>query len=171
MLITLRYRMAPRNPDKINYIKLKYVLIPRANITLRKLFRKKWLTAHKSAWSETNVQGQQFIEGSGKDLFLTASRRRKKLLRSGRVDLWDFQLLSTILLKFEFGKVGNLTKQEKKAVENLAVIHFDFRMNSNEINCKEFDVAWNNIAEILVKLGDSSDALKALKLNKVRTIE
>uniref|UniRef100_T1J233 Uncharacterized protein n=1 Tax=Strigamia maritima TaxID=126957 RepID=T1J233_STRMM len=131
----------------------------------------KWLAAGNSSWSETDEQGQRFIEGSGKNIFVTASRRRKILLRSGIVDLWDLQLLSTVLLKFNFGNGANLTKQEKKAIASLAVIHSDFRKSSTGINREEFDVAWEKISQILVKLGDSSDELKLLKLDKLKSME
>uniref|UniRef100_T1J228 Uncharacterized protein n=1 Tax=Strigamia maritima TaxID=126957 RepID=T1J228_STRMM len=157
--------------NKNNYIKLKYVLIPRASNILRELFRKKWLAAVNSSWSETDEQGQRFIEGSGKNIFVTTNRRRKILLRSGIVDLWDLQLLSTVLLTFNFGNGSNLTKQEKKAIASLAVIHSDFRKSSTGINLEEFDVAWESISQILVKLGDSSDELKLLKLDKLKSME
>uniref|UniRef100_T1J232 Uncharacterized protein n=1 Tax=Strigamia maritima TaxID=126957 RepID=T1J232_STRMM len=163
--------MAFFNEDKINYIKLKYVLIPRASNILRELFRRKWLTTNNSAWAETDEQGQQFIEGSGKNIYITTSRRRKTLLRSGRVDLWDLRVTSIVLLKFDFGINANLTEQEKKAIELLADIHFDFRMSFNCLDPKEFNTIWENIAEILIKLGDSSDELKKLKLSKVRSME
>uniref|UniRef100_T1J234 Uncharacterized protein n=1 Tax=Strigamia maritima TaxID=126957 RepID=T1J234_STRMM len=163
--------MAYFNENKINYIKLKYVLIPRASNILRELFRKKWHTAGNSSWLETDEQGQQFVEGSGRNIFVTASRRRKILLRSGRIDLWDLQLLSTVLLTFDFGNNASLTKREKKAIKSLAVIYSDFRRSLNWINREEFDTAWENIAKILVKLGDFSDQLRILKLDKVGSME
>uniref|UniRef100_T1J229 MYND-type domain-containing protein n=1 Tax=Strigamia maritima TaxID=126957 RepID=T1J229_STRMM len=163
LLLVDRFPMASLNEDKINFIKLKYVLIPRASNILRQLFRKKWLTAHNSSWAETDEQGQQFIEGSGKKIFVTASYRRKRLLQSRRTDLWDLQLLSTILLKFDFGN-GVISKQEKTQIQLLAVIHTDFRRSSNWINREEFDVTWKNIATILVKLGDSQDKVRSMEM-------
>uniref|UniRef100_T1J236 MYND-type domain-containing protein n=1 Tax=Strigamia maritima TaxID=126957 RepID=T1J236_STRMM len=158
--------------DKINYIKLKYVLIPRASNILRLLFRKKWLTAFNSTWSEKEEQGQQFVDGCGKNIFVTASRRRKKLLLSGRVDLWDLQLLSIVLLKLDFGSTSvKLTKKEKKAIESLADIHYDLRRSLNSIDRKEFGLTWGKIASILINLGESSDKLRILKMDKVRSME
>ena len=79
-----------------NWFKVQ-LLLTRSCLTLRKLFKDRWLLFTGQQWLDTPADGQAYITGISRKISRNCRNIQQIVLQTGDTNQWDFTLLLNIL--------------------------------------------------------------------------
>lgn len=142
-----------------NYIRLQNLLMSIALPLLRKQFVSNWETKYQREWSNSEIQGTEFISDVlFANLFKEAGKIQKNLLKTGDIMKWDLPLVIEALKCFPSSKEQKSSFSTLKEVRNKLSHH-----GRLEIENEMFEKTWKSTSEALINLGVSQDDLDKAK--------
>uniref|UniRef100_A0AC35GYP0 MYND-type domain-containing protein n=1 Tax=Panagrolaimus sp. PS1159 TaxID=55785 RepID=A0AC35GYP0_9BILA len=138
-------------------------LLARSAQKLVQIFLKRWYDYKRENWNGNQQSLAELIQ-----LCEAASLQVKEALINRNMDLWDVTAACSAIqaISVKINKIGGSTNaKEDKAIFELRNARNDIYHGKSELSKEEFNKKWNNIANMLVKLGDNYADIKELKGN------
>lgn len=157
--------------DLKNWVKLE-ILLNRATNVLRQLFFHRWeFVHHGREWVNSETTGQEFITGLGNSVYERVNEIEQQHLRSGDVTQWDLTTVAHVLTMTHFSKnekrntnFGKQVKEENDKIRRLIVVRNLIVHHPTKIILDDaFNHLWDEVAKLLMGLGDSTTELNKLK--------
>uniref|UniRef100_A0A914PME0 DZIP3-like HEPN domain-containing protein n=1 Tax=Panagrolaimus davidi TaxID=227884 RepID=A0A914PME0_9BILA len=143
-------------------------LLGRGGDRLKDVFRERWLIYSKlnhdiSQWENNHISGSNLVKLCAPE----TSPEIKEKFKSGLIDLWDITATNSAIntVSKEIKKLGgNFNNKDDSYINSLRKARNEITHNGKyELSNEEFLKQWDNLASILVKLGDNESDIKELK--------
>lgn len=144
------------NLEFCNYLRLQ-ILVNKGSEILRNLFVTQWNSMHDVKWEGSDLSGNNFITGFGKDLHAKCSKIQKEHLSSGNITKWDLILLIEAVKCLSVNTEYNIFQELKSLRNKLA------HLGEPKVNDEEYHNYWKQISILLLKLDFSPDEIEKVK--------